>query len=668
MILPGIRQNVLNNYESYNYNIQLIMHTEEDTKKAINSYPFELTGIIVAETGGSGSFYIDRLEMLSLPTGSTNNISEALSFKLRIIEPMGFSFFDRFFSAANELEWNNQMKFPLFLKLWFSGWDESGVPNPDILGVSYWRVLITNIETNVERSGTTYDIELLPVAKLTNESLFQNVPKSIKFEKKETLEETLTVLGEKLTEVFTEDQQSENAVSAETTYEIMLDDQFLEEDLKIKIEPDEVGDDASNTDGDDRSFIYVEEGEEIENVIERIVLSAEDISEFLIPELKENSEVDPEEQEESVELMRYIAVQTEVEYGDFNEEMSDYNRTMKFTVNRVFRPEIQTPTTEEPDNDDLKRLEEFVKQGLLVKRYDYLFTGDNTEIISFDMNFKTLFFVMLPGYENRATRYPRNTSSDDDAYSNSLPEQRRLTVDVEKDEEPDDEDDKENEKPKDDFSFPVSLLDAGPRYMEDQPLRKSLRDLLSYRISNNNTKKSMERGTNTISSKKKDQDNKVNTHYADAAISSRNMNIDSSALVDMLAIEMEIRGDPYWFGTLEAFNNINDPRENDFLSYANYNNGSIFFLLKFSTPEPFSEKNGLTDNLGRITFSGLYKVMSIINIFENGVFKQKIQAIYNFTTIVDSNSIEKVIGSFEESEEEVKEKEVKKKTKESSEE
>lgn len=636
MILPGIKPNVLNNFESYNYNIQLIMF-EEDAVKEPGPPPPDIEGIVIAETGRTGQFYIDRLEFKSIGAGIGNNISRAINFKMNIVEPMGFSFFDRYFSSAIELGWNSLTKVPIFLKIWFSGWSESGAANPDIVGTQYWRVDVINIETDVQKSGSTYSIEMIPKDESALDSIFAKVPRSFTFEKQETLEETLEKFSEKLTEVFSEDQETENAISALTEYKIQLDDQFIEEELKMRIDY-EVGDDASDTDNEDRSMIHVSEGDTIEKVIEKIVLDAKGISEFLSPNLKEDSETEPDENNGSVELAKYFAIQEEVVLGEYVKEVNDYDRTLVYYINRVFRPDREIISPE--DGDDLERLKRHIQDGLLVKRYDFTFTGDNTEIIDFNMNFKNFFWQLLPAYTHRDTRYPRATSVEDDGYSNSLPEQRRLTVNIEEDDGDDEEDDGKEDK----FSFPLPIF--GQRYMEDRPVFKNIRDLISFRVTSTGTKSDLEKGTGRRSSRSADQEMNAAALASDTSNTNKTDLPEFSRVIDLLSIEIEIRGDPYWFGTPEALNNPLDPRENNFIDRANFENGDVYFLLKFSTPEPFSEGTGLIPNRGRITFTGLYRVTTLINTFENGVFKQKLEGLFNFTTVVPDDKIEKVIDLF----------------------
>lgn len=124
------------------------------------------------------------------------------------------------------------------------------------------------------------------------------------------------------------------------------------------------------------------------------------------------------------------------------------------------------------------------------------------------------------------------------------------------------------------------------------------------------------------------------------------------SLQQLTEIEMEIKGDPYWFGktnlererelTALFFPGIpNLPGQgvpspsnigtytapNDPTPRANYYNYDAHFLLIFRGGQIPDEDTGLPKLEKSVYFSAVYQAITVINKFENGMFTQKINAV-----------------------------------------
>jgi hypothetical protein len=118
----------------------------------------------------------------------------------------------------------------------------------------------------------------------------------------------------------------------------------------------------------------------------------------------------------------------------------------------------------------------------------------------------------------------------------------------------------------------------------------------------------------------------------------KNRSLVSAVLNDVMstpyfaAIDLEIRGDPYWIGlgNIEETRRIGDGNQPiDYTSEsAWFYGGETGFYLTFRTGEPPNESNGYVEFTNTsIAFTGLYNVTTVKSVFKNGQFTQTLKAI-----------------------------------------
>ena len=91
------------------------------------------------------------------------------------------------------------------------------------------------------------------------------------------------------------------------------------------------------------------------------------------------------------------------------------------------------------------------------------------------------------------------------------------------------------------------------------------------------------------------------------------MNLNS--LGDLLTIELEIRGDPYWLGTRSEFDL-----------------GGPAFFLNLNFPTYPDEATGLMNNVGDFSITGLYRVTEITNYYQDGAWTQTLSCFLDTNT------------------------------------
>ena len=101
--------------------------------------------------------------------------------------------------------------------------------------------------------------------------------------------------------------------------------------------------------------------------------------------------------------------------------------------------------------------------------------------------------------------------------------------------------------------------------------------------------------------------------------------------IDLQIIELEIVGDPYWLSS-SGWGNYNSP-PTTFLNIlkdgsVNWQNSEVDMAINFSTPVDINPVTGLYTLAGKRSaqFSGLYRVQTVEHIFKDGQFTQIIKA------------------------------------------
>ena len=106
--VPDVVYNPLSNYRNVTYNTRLTMMplTESTASRPDRSYNYK-NGIIMWETGGTGSTYLEELTMETVGTGNqTGNyaMQQHHLFSGKLVEPLGGRFIESLSIAAMSLD------------------------------------------------------------------------------------------------------------------------------------------------------------------------------------------------------------------------------------------------------------------------------------------------------------------------------------------------------------------------------------------------------------------------------------------------------------------------------------------------------------------------------------------------------------------------------------
>jgi hypothetical protein len=222
---------------------------------------------------------------------------------------------------------------------------------------------------------------------------------------------------------------------------------------------------------------------------------------------------------------------------------------------------------------------ELMKQ--VCKEYQYIYTGQNVDVLKFDININNLFYT-------GANPSPENEGSKTSNQDQKLSEQRNNTARTGKGQAP----------------------AAQAAQMGRSRPKRDPRLLAGYKGGNPD----------------KTTEQNIAENFQQAFISG------SSA--DMVSVDLEIIGDPFWLVDSGMGNYFaGAPSETSQVTNdgtMNYESGNVYVYLTFKTPADINETTGLYDFsvAGKESpFGGIYRVNMCENYFQEGQWRQKLKCL-----------------------------------------
>ena len=165
--------NPLEEYDNVTYNIRFYMVSEEYQRKLSelrtnlnkeinikNEYK-----VIIAETGVSTNYNMDDLVIKTVynQKGSVNNMV-SYEMTLQLHEVNGCSLMNKITSVSKLLGYDSYINRPYHIDIWFSGYKHgSPMTALSVIGEIYtYEVIVSEVKTNVNDSGTTYSFKMVP--------------------------------------------------------------------------------------------------------------------------------------------------------------------------------------------------------------------------------------------------------------------------------------------------------------------------------------------------------------------------------------------------------------------------------------------------------------------------------------------------------------------------
>lgn len=403
--LINAKPNPLNDYANYTYHIKFFMANDVQSYNNINRNNPNSSGlskIVIAESGVTAGFNITSLTTQAAASGnaSKRNMWSNTNFELIITEPLGITLVDKIYYSAVQLGVVNQLRCPFFLEIWFTGYNEDGTIAASNLFYSLNRVTINQISAASTHAGTTYTITLLNDNTWAELNPIATPPSGISIHAS-TLGEFFTSLEYKWNNIV-ENINSDGL--RRNHYKFSIPEDWKSWTLR---NPDILKQNARNTSmtaelKGTETVVTISRGQSVENIVDFVVYLCQEAQKWITGE---NSPAPGAASLDGQGMIRYVTVYPKIELNSAHLQdpvTLDYIREVTYmliptesvkaytdmeTVKRV-----QNITTQE------NKLRYLISNNRLAKKYDYIYTGKNTEVLKFDFNIATLWTITQPAW------------------------------------------------------------------------------------------------------------------------------------------------------------------------------------------------------------------------------------------------------------------------------
>jgi hypothetical protein len=584
-------------------------------------------------------FYIDDFRIQTfVNTTSYNKNSNAISFDFNVIEPNGFTIINRLLDAVQSVGGDNYLQQPYLLMIEFTGYKD-GVPSTILNQTKYLPFRLVEMKSSVTAKGTEYRISAAPYNHSAFDETIVKTPALIKVEAK-TVQDLLGSLdaADPITAASISAARAERENTTKTVQELLNDPdpivrQQAAEELQVLSRSSIEYQSKGLCDGINSFYqnLKTNTGAVKYNNIYRVVFDAEIGNQpLIVPNNNGSNNVSNAATKNDSKTNAKAAtgistgqidftsgtfnikpgtsITTVIEYAVRNSQYLT-KQLVDPTANNVgvsqFRlafgnnlrwyrviPKVVLGAYDDVTKTYQKFITYYVKPWTVsvknpyaplgraagyTKRYDYIFTGKNRDVIECKLDFDMLFYLQLTANVNKV----RQTETQGAAAPETAAQGSNAGIAV-----------------------PTSRV---------QPYA------INYIASNQTT--SVRTGPDQAKATR-------------AADTSRDLTLNSRG--DMINVKLRIVGDPHFIKQDDLFYNQNlTPGNSMFVSNNNqslvFDDGELYVYLNFESPTDYNDATGLAipgiSPYQYSAFSGVYKIITISNEFRGGKFEQVLDIV-----------------------------------------
>jgi hypothetical protein len=610
---PVVGSNPLNKFVSYNCLITLACLSKEDQNKGVFDKS-KIKNIIARTQGDWGSnnrvktefgefdYFIDDLIIVNQPKISANT-GETFATKItfKVTEPYSMGLFlNTMLVGAQASGYENHREASYLLMIEFAGYTDDNRPHaPDPSLTRFIPIRFIDVKFSVKSSGSTYECEVIPYNELGFRTPVSDIKTSVSLVGSSVFELLITLQNALNDFAFKQINSSEMDVPDQ--YNIQFPSDFYSlTDLgsaseiarSIVFRGTETGNMRFPNQDDmydpakgiyknrsigtvtDKTYNF-NSGTKIQEIISEVIIR----SEFIIKQLT-NYNVNSNKKG----MIKWFRIELHVLDGPYSKILNRQTRTFNYRVvpYEVHLSKLLPPKAIPEGYEEIKKT--------VNRLYDYIYTGKNTEIISFDIEYNMAFFS--------------NVSAD--AGNNPGSNIRNQRV------------------------------DAGVKDVVDVTNA-------AKKNSNGNVATASVGQTSSVASGKAGND-------TDESAQVRNYRDLLTNRSDLVEIKMNILGDPYYLPSSGFGNQIKRPAGDNIMvdGSMNYQSGEVDIVVNFRTPTDFNHETGLYNfnTTARVDqFSGLFEIFEVESKINQNKFTQTITARQRRTQLRGSGENTVLLGT-----------------------
>lgn len=637
--------NPLNEYETYTYNLRLYV-CQPSSLSSLDGAISSGSALLLADNAQIAKFNISSCEQVfSIGHGA---VREAIGsrFALRVAEPNGVTLLSTIKTLCNQLGILNHTRAGYILAIDFHGRKKDGRPHK-FPQTFYYPLIISKFDFKVTEGGAQYNIDMVENSQVGYQYLSNVINDQIVVEA-QTVGEFVDRFQERLNKSLDHAWRINPSLAAgirPDQYEFEFDEttqdwrrwrfEALDQDFEVS------GTSFIGRAGENPSLqVIATNGSNITNIMSQVLQLTKEYKNILTMQngiISQQGMRDAPENQTSRQLDSlpvFFKMLSNVEYGEYDQFRGDYTKTIKYrlkayTVTDEIIDALAYATSITDTRTQNRRVDNLISSNFLRKRYDYYYTGLNTEVLELDMQFDYAYFYVLPygdGYFGDPEVQTPQVSKDREsvlarlsdvqvAKRNAASAQRSL--------------DNAIAGGSSSLGFFIRGVEAATIQF-NTVLEDTLNVLANeYNYTPDEIQYMMRFNADVISDQEfYGSDN--NTKSGTLKMGAVRANLDNAS--DMVKIELVVRGDPYWMGKPNTLYNTQQNVD----GLADFEAGSPSFFLNVNLPTNDEGVDGRRKPQPDMQMCGLYTVRSVINRFENGQFVQYLEAVRDLATNIST--------------------------------
>lgn len=649
-------ENVLNKYDSYNYKWTITM-VHPNTVSGGKANPSQ--GVILAESGVESEIVIDSVEhTTTLAFVKKNRDAVGHQWTFNLVEPMGITFYNRIILGAERLGIQNPADATYVLEVSFIGHLPSGSIDSNAAGPFRWVAKIETSSLDHREGASNYSVKFFE----SSQDGHLRVPLH--------MDQPITISGVETFGEFLQEYEKEVNIQEEKNVELNTGRLFPTEykfttingaseweGWKFGAVLEDINGQHVSVTNEDKLTFTINRGANILSAIHMALYQTENYQKLPVFDggfAKDQPTDTTAKAEKIAQLMAWVSVQTDVTYGPMDPLLRKYQKKINYQIDKIIGLNLVHDPKSYLDIADgaglsRQRLQRIFQKGLLRKRFDYTFTGLNTEVINFDVRFEQLHYQILALRAGHIARKEQLTAGSGDPERNVVNILEATYSDI-----VDQINDAkgrlaeissiiagssnpgERERISGGFAPEIAETRQQIKQLEQRSIdaksayREAYAKQASIAPTPNITSDTRYITQSDVYAKGASGQQALEARYAfeelhiesDATegpdknreIASGSMllgavELNLNAVTDLQNINLLVRGDPYWMG-------------NEAGGGANYNLGNTCFFLNVEFPKYPDDNTGIMPTAAEYDFSimGVYKTTSVMHLYRDGQY------------------------------------------------
>ena len=602
--------------------------------------------IIIAETATTAIFAITDLEIFHVVSWNQQTRSaQGIGANITIVETHGAALLDYINKACRDLGVKTPKEATYILEIMFNNGNAENVEPGQSAYYFVYPLMFENMNISITEKGGQYRINAVEPGVTAYGGQVGPTIKNASSIAASTLGEWVTGFQAYLNKCDQDEVDNEAHFIKDEHY-ILVDDAW--KNYKFSNIKSKENDQSTRSFLDSSKLvIQIAKGSRIPDILNSVMGATEEFQRIKTTEggflHQEGVDKEATDAKSIPEIFRLVC---DMRFGEYDIKRKRYSRKYLYSFQSYKDASVYSGdlSTQYNDKNVMKeRVTKLLQEQLLTKRYDYNFTGLNTEVLQFDINFDLTYFRTIPirkGRQGQRTGVQgskhqpvgataKGDESKKNRKKNDLPPSLRKyfgkTYGPLSDQglvygaNPQDADELEKAQAALASETGTNIRKGSGLYIESYTLPSTQENVSFHTLS-----------SDTVDSGAALQQN-VTPDRSTGRIKLGNMYMELTGGSELQKINIEIKGDPFWLGMSNLTKQFRGA-STGIADFAIYEQGAPMFWLNVNSPVEPDPNTGKMEFVNNVTISGIFKVTNVISRFINGAFTQSLEAIRDIGT------------------------------------